>query len=675
MPERSTETNVVLEKLRAVASNRDCWPFLEQAVNSTDSRTFVEADLEGWRREYDPDIGETLLESLQGANLRSGLTSLVIVDSFKVPTIVLCLFVHVLGRNTDGKLIACQADVNGKRFVPCSGAGKRPDDSVCSAMAVPYLLDEPPDEETDAEDVCRILPMRYEETILYGKQMSSVASGNVTSRQILSVFEILFGQAPEDVEDESPPKLLGFLLKCIEDSFQLLESSGHGWIKLLMAIVCGTLAVGPRDGLELLNDLQITNVPSFTLALFSSMIPIKLGFLSGEVPIAQVHSFLVQQNAVCGNTAATKILQQSNSNAISCIAMKRISNTRIEGERGRNVTGSLQDFCLEILLEQRTKANCLQEENKGYTKGFEAFLELVACQIDKGAKHNPHLRNIFEAYRTKQREQGTNTDGDEWKAQIVGKYKKRYRKANGFAGGEGPKDISILLMILTEFHDKKGAKAMGEFLCTDYGKLFLPSGSVANADLDLTQFRGKWNTLHHIRIECATQILRIYEAQDDRGKLRDWKPQSHRFGRRLAPKVLSMVAKHGTDVRIPIKWEADFPVFSKVLKVCKHGTLHAILLGLLKAIVLSNVNDNDVIGPVSYGNTILESGDLAKTEVDKMELGKLFKYGGHHTSPFKLVAFVISGDHDDLLQMIEDAIKHEKNDKEINRDLKQQKRD
>ena len=204
------------------------------------------------------------------------------------------------------------------------------------------------------------------------------------------------------------------------------------------------------------------------------------------------------------------------------------------------------------------------------------------------------------------------------------------------------------------------------------------------ADMNCSGMIASWNQLQSLRKSFAAEILSMYKNQHGTTP-RNIKPQCHRLTRRVTPKILELVKRHGFTLEIPPTWDDLCPRLKKKLKVTNQNqsNLQGILIELLRAVVLwskaetpndgSNSSDEDQesqdppLGFPSHNPADVTLGEeltnqpLKQQEIDKINLTCLFRYKGADISPFALVDKLLAGGDDatELLEMIEYGIAKE----------------
>lgn len=466
------------------SSNNDCLPWLERVVMSpsTTPVQFQQSTGDDLNRFVsNGELVNKFLEMIKDGNMTEAwkpwATS--IVENLSVKFITLCIFLHI-GVDANNNLIPFQADVNGKRFIPTT-QNEAPDETKsCNALVVPYQFGQENEVESDDSDdddddildtsegrksACQIVPMTYQGTKSAAAsrtpRLPARTARTVDAKDILKVFDILFQQRPGNVKNMAPIKIFAILVLCIDHCFDL--KTIEGWMKLLVAM--GRHAWG-RDWYLRLNDLALEerSIPSFALALFSSMIPLKLGFLSGDSFVAQVHSNLLQGRGMYSNLATTQILQPKPAK-LSRTGMKFISNQQITEDRGNHITGSALDFFLEILLDYEMQQNNFCETEAYLKQDVHDRIEHALGLLVEAAMYNPHIKKVLDSFLHRRIEQGCK-DVD-WKSSFVKQYKSNFHKVHAFEPTNKKqlsKDLAIFVMILIDFRDQKGAKALGKFL-------------------------------------------------------------------------------------------------------------------------------------------------------------------------------------------------------------------
>lgn len=405
-------------------------------------------------------------------------------DWVSCDTLAMFLHVQVAPPTSGGKLIPFQADVNGKRFT--SMLSDRTQTRNCNVVAVPYMIgrNAPGSNsgQQEDEDVCRVRPMTYEDSIACatGKEIDEVVgyAEQITDKEISKTFQILFGWDPlSDESNDSPmgSALFMLLLRCIEESF--VVGTLGGCKKLLMAI--GKHQWPGSDVVEMLNKLKIPDDAIFdvTLAIFSAVIPLKLGFLSGESFVLTAHKNLrgrKENDHPVFKSSAT--LMEPRGDEFKHVEMKKASNEHSTSGRQDYVPGSIMDFILEATVENiavpAADPSNQDSDNKSYYEDLKSSIGRAIERIIQASKHNPDIRALKEAYERKRAEaNGCPVTLAECSEHVGKTFLSRSINPNllSTSKSEGPVNLFVLIMLLTDFADRKGAKILAKFLQSDRG--------------------------------------------------------------------------------------------------------------------------------------------------------------------------------------------------------------
>ena len=477
----SSITHQALQQLMENADNRDCCDWLHQNLGlGDDVLKFDESDLDDQPTYPSPNNYLTYLT--KGKNFTGVLNKwapFIVNNSCEVPMTYLALFLHTAGVSKTANLAPCQPPINGKRFseFPRKAYSKLDKNTPVGAMLLPYKLTVAHPENP------RVLPMVYEDAVARSEQpLATFATASVTKEDVLQVFEILFGSRPPKEDGKSwedlykmggPSTLFSLLLLYMSDTYDLQEVASCK--RLLVAL--GRHVFGAETCIARLNQLGISNdyglLHATITAIFSSVIPLKLGCLTAESFLVGAHRSLVlkKMNPGYDKQATTNILLPSptTSDVLPCNHLKKMSNKLNHNARQWFTTGSLDDFCRDVLLEYRSKGNKLMESNEDYIKDQDDRAREALEKIIQGSKHNPHLKGVIDSYKLKMACQGL--EETDLEAQILKKFKKTTGSGNAFAPDykKGPASILVLVMILTDFHDEANAKALSRFACTTNG--------------------------------------------------------------------------------------------------------------------------------------------------------------------------------------------------------------
>jgi len=493
----SATTKEALKELMEKAENEDCYDWLDQNIGLGDEvLRFDESDLDGLPTCPTPHqylTSFTRKKTSTGTRL-DDWAPFVVINSAPVPMSYLALFLHTVGVSKSDRLAPCQPPINGKRF---SEANKSSDDpyqaTPVSATLLLYKL-------TTKPDGSRLLPMIYEDAVSRSQEpLETFATASVTEEDVMKVFQILFGSKPPDNgqnwgnldEIGGPSTLFSLLLLCMLETYDL--RTVEGCKRLITAL--GRHVFGAERCISMLNHLGIKHgqdhpISAIAVAFFSSVIPLKLGCLVAESFVVGNHQCLVSSKSIvsgCSRRLATTNMllpSPTTSNSLPHCNLKNMSNKLNHTAQGCFTTGSLNDFCMEVLLEYQSKGNKMVENNEEYNKEQEVRGRAALTRIIKAARHNPHLQTIIDSYKLILTRQGKtekegavprgHLDQSPLKAEeILQKFKKISGNAHAFAFDcKGLTTILVLIMILTDFHDETNARALSWFAQTTTGVSF-----------------------------------------------------------------------------------------------------------------------------------------------------------------------------------------------------------
>ena len=481
-----------LNELFLKAENKDCYDWLKANVGDASGEDLVEFTTEENLdhlpcREEKLDtsyLQEQIHFKLNRTKSTADWARFVNHSDTQVPVTILALFLHTVAIGE--ALAPCQPDVNGKRFTEYHKKGDQTAtdfNKACNTTAFVYTVKR--DDNQNGKSTSGVLPMTYAHSLQLAS-LSTTSAKNEHSRatlqDVLKVFDILLGSRPDFGEDndKSASEVFLLLLCYMTAEYYVDRNVDGGWKRLLTAI--GKHVFGEEACIERLNQLCLSNknLPAVTVAIFASIIPLKLAFLSAESFVVGAH-----QSAVLGTpnrqrkmNSTTNILEYATSiSKLPYNNLKHMSNELNTGAREGYDTGSIMDFCLEMLLNKR---HSLIEDNAEYEKDFDASASEALTAIVEGAKHNPHLGNIIDTYKIKLMQQGGERDINQHSLDnfelpykdILENFKKNWGNAKIFAEIQhvrGPKTIMVLMIILTDFCDESSAKALSALAEEAYG--------------------------------------------------------------------------------------------------------------------------------------------------------------------------------------------------------------
>lgn len=415
-----------------------------------------------------------------------------------IPAAILAIFIQLAA--VDGKLVPCQVDVNGKRFIECGENPRQDDLQLFNTTAISYKVVAA---DHNGHNLAKVLAMTYEHSAECASLQTGVnhATADVTKDDALELFEIFFGCKPHPklwenrIEDEGPCVLLLMLLSYIDCAYDLRKDSPVAWRQLLTTIA--RHAFGNETCIQRLNALGLHSekLKPITLCILSCIIKVKFAFLVGEAHVLGALQSLLLGRRFAGYkmNAATNLLQPNPrlSHTLPCNDLKCMSNELTKNSRAACISGSFKDFSLDMLSRYMTQRKQLEENNKAYLEDLEASSAKALDEIVAAATHNPHLNKVIDSYKRLLMGQGGEIrQGDIQQREldaftldtghILEQFESIRGNPNAFAphsNAKGPKVIFILLIIMTDFCDEDNAKELSSFAQTDTA-VSLPSTNV-----------------------------------------------------------------------------------------------------------------------------------------------------------------------------------------------------
>lgn len=515
-----------LSELLKKAHTKSCKGWLKQNINSGDDGELVKFSIDefsttgenGTLKHWEklPKLGDTK-KFLRQVKCRSNQIKstkkwapFISQTNTTIPIEVACLFLHILelGEN----LVPCQPTVAGPRFATLQTKGYK-ELQVGNITGVAYIV-APVGPDGLQEGAASVLPMTYVHSVALAEMQSAgdvvelfeSSPTRVGARHVMGVFQILYGSLPEDEdnwksleEDGGAAKLFSLLLLNLGETYR---DVGNLFWKLLLTAIAKDV-FGSDACIDKLNDLRISNnkLPAFTLALFSCIIPLKLGFLSGESFVVTTHQALTNQRpAQPALSASTTLLQPRfvspdndegpDPNVLPTKNLRCHSNELNAAARQGCTTGSIRDFFLETFLRCQTQNNALIDVNEEYAKDQRAKTRMAIDKIIAAAEHNPHVGTLVRSYKRRMLLQDADKTSDTITEEdiaeytlpieeIVNKFLEMSGDANVFAPArpskgkknksKGPRNIFIMMTLLVDFCDPASAKAASEFIQTKFG--------------------------------------------------------------------------------------------------------------------------------------------------------------------------------------------------------------
>ena len=371
------------------------------------------------------------------------------------------------------KLSACHADVNGKRFAKISASRMG---EACIVQAVPYKIDHTltPSKDGSLNGLCEVVPMIYDDA-KDGASSKGYASPIVLG-DVLGAFTALFGGQPDD-QQQGCSQLMVLLLNYINHSFEL--ETPEGWEKLMLAMgrhIWGEKCVDSLNALAVDKDSRVP----FTLFVFSSIVPVFLGFLTGESYVCKTHSMLCQngeEGNLTGygcNLSVLEIAREENQPAFPHTNLKAISNALLKTHSDSYLPGSWNDFIQEFLVEQIKKKGGIFWNTKEYFQDHDSKCKTALQRFLQWSKHNPHLKIIRNAYE----EDLAKTEGVDRNTVSLENQDRQTAVLNKLIRAKHlvkdvhkkcPKYLFFVISILLDFDDQASAKALSDFLNSSIG--------------------------------------------------------------------------------------------------------------------------------------------------------------------------------------------------------------
>ena len=110
------------------------------------------------------------------------------------------------------------------------------------------------------------------------------------------------------------------------------------------------------------------------------------------------------------------------------------------------------------------------------------IIETIFGRFLQAAKHNPDIKKLKSNYEVRRSKiDGVplslvdigvsleNSSDADYRADVLGKFQNSWKNALALKSGEGPLEISALIMILTDFSHREGAQALATFLRSSPG--------------------------------------------------------------------------------------------------------------------------------------------------------------------------------------------------------------
>ena len=182
---------------------------------------------------------------------------------------------------------------------------------------------------------------------------------------------------------------------------------------------------------------------------------------------------------------ASTIIREPSGDSFDYIKMKCTSNQQTTGARDDFIPGSIMDFVLEMLVEFITQPvgdNQFELAPKKYREALVGIIETIFGRFLQAAKHNPDIKKLKSNYEVRRSKiDGVplslvdigvsleNSSDADYRADVLGKFQNSWKNALALKSGEGPLEISALIMILTDFSHREGAQALATFLRSSPG--------------------------------------------------------------------------------------------------------------------------------------------------------------------------------------------------------------